>query len=82
MKSESNIRKTLEPAYNWIFIRLSQIHESETLEQLHEHLSNMVENIQYLSSLQKTAIKVMKDHLTKFVEQNKQKRHKVTTCPE
>ena len=82
MKSESDIKKILEPAYNWIFLRLSQIYENEMLEELQEHLSNMVENIQYLSSHQKTAIKVMKDHLTKFVEQNKPKRPKVPTCIE
>ena len=82
MKSESEVRKILEPGYNWLFLRLSQIHEIETLEELQGHLSNMIENIQYLSSHQKTAIKVMKEHLTKFVEENKPKRPKVPTCNE
>ena len=84
MKSESEIRKIMEPGYNWLFLRLSKVLQSgpSTLEEVQKHLLNMLENISYLSSYQKTAIKVMEDHLTKFIEQNKPKRTKVPTCTE
>ena len=84
MKSESDIRKIMEPGYNWLFLRLSKVIQTgpNTLEEVQKHLLNMLENISYLSSYQKTAIKVMEGHLTKFIEQNKPKRTKVPTCTE
>ena len=58
MKSETEIRKILEPSYQWIFERLSKVPEYglKTLDELQKHLSNMFENIPYLSSHQKSAI--------------------------
>ena len=69
MKSENEIRKILEPSYQWIFERLSKVPECgpTTLDELQKHLSNVYENIPYLSSHQKTAICIMKNHLTEFI---------------
>ena len=83
MNSESEIRKIMEPGYNWLFLRLSKVIQTgpNTLEEVQKHLLNMLENISYLSSHQKTAIKLMEEHLMKFVEQNMPKR-KVPLCTE
>ena len=84
MKSETEIRKILEPSYQWIFERLSKVPEYglKTLNELQKHLSNMFENIAYLSSHQKTAISTMKNQLTDFIAKlNTQEKEKPEIPP-
>ena len=71
MKSESDIRKILDPSYDWIFECILKIQENGCvfLEDLQKHLLNMFENIPFLSHYQKMALKVMRDHLLKYVNQ-------------
>ena len=71
LKSESDIRKILDPSYDWLFECISKVHENGCvfLEDLQKHLLNMFENIPFLSNYQKMALKVMRDHLLKYVNQ-------------
>ena len=70
INSESDLRKILDPSYNWIFERLSKIPEDGLviLQELQRDLSNLFANIHILSNYQKTALNVMKDHVTNFVK--------------
>ena len=82
INSESDLRKILEPSYNWIFERLGKIPEDGIviLQELQRDLSNLFANIHILSNYQKTALNVMKDHATNFVKiaakQEKEKEEK------
>ena len=88
INAESDLRKILDPSYNWIFERLSKIPEDGLviLQELQRDLSNLFANIPILSNYQKTALNVMKDHVTNFVKiaakqekEEKEKRKKEET---
>ena len=82
INAESDLRKILDPSYNWIFERLSKIpeHGLVILEELLRDLLNLFATIPILSNYQKTALRVMKDHVSNFAKitakQEKEKEEK------
>ena len=70
MKNELELRKLFDPPYKWLFSRVSKMPENgfKTLEKIQKDLLDMFLDVPNMSSLQKIAIKTMRDHVTSVVK--------------
>jgi hypothetical protein len=70
LNSDFDLRRNLDPSYNWVFEKLSQIpiQGLAILEEIQRDLLSMSENIPFLSNYQRLALNIMRDHIRKFVK--------------